>query len=87
MRPYETKDRAMQEYLATPSKYSVLVLFEARSRERLAILPDTVILSDTLPAACIEKAICMKTQDEPYQNVRLTPRVPRVVLKSNSKLV
>ena len=27
----------------------------------------------------------MKTQDEVYQKVRQTPRVPRVVLKSNSQ--
>ena len=40
-----------------------------------------VVLYNTLPAACIEKAVCMKTTDELYQKVRLTPRVPRVVLK------
>ena len=28
----------------------------------------------------------MKTKDELYQKVRLTPRVPRVVLKSNSQI-
>ena len=41
--------------------------------------------TSTLPAACIEQAVCMKTQDELYQKVRLTSRVPRVVLKSNSQ--
>ena len=63
------------------------VQVEARSREMLAILPNTVTCSRSLqqmPAACTEKAVCMKTQDEVYQKVRLTPRVPRVVLKSNS---
>ena len=40
-----------------------------------------VVLYNTLPAACIEKAVCMKTTDELYQKVRLTPRVPRVFLK------
>ena len=52
------------------------------------MLSDTVtcsLLCNTLLAACIEKAVCMKTQDELYQMVRVTPRVPRVVLKSNSK--
>ena len=44
-----------------------------------------VVLYDTPPAACIEKAACMKTQDELYQKVRLTLRAPRVVLKSNSQ--
>ena len=38
----------IQEYLETPSKYSMLVQFEARSRERLAILPDTVTCSRSL---------------------------------------
>ena len=44
-----------------------------------------VVLYNTLPAACIEKAVCVKTTDELYQEVRLTPRVARVVLKSNSQ--
>ena len=46
-----------------------------------------VVLYSTLPAACIEKAVCVKTQDELYQKVRLTPRAPRVVLRSNSQCV
>ena len=43
-----------------------------------------IVLYNTLPAVCIEKAVCMKTQEELYQKVRLSPRVPRVVLKANS---
>ena len=35
-----------------------------------------VVLYDTLPAAFIEKAVCMKTQAELCQKVRLTPRLP-----------
>ena len=31
-----------------------------------------------------ERAVCMKTQEELYQKVRLIPRLPRVVLKPNS---
>ena len=75
MRSYETKERAVQEYLETPPKYSILVHIEARSRERLAILPNAshaVVFHNTLPAASIEKAVCVKTQDELYQKVRLT---------------
>ena len=45
MRSDKSKDRAIQEYLDTPSKYSILVQFEARSRERLAILPNTATRS------------------------------------------
>ena len=44
-----------------------------------------VVLYNTLPAACIEKAVCMKNTDELHHRIRLTPRVPRVVLKSNSQ--
>ena len=44
-----------------------------------------VVLYNTLPAACIEKAVCMKTEDELHKKVRLTQRVLRVVLKSNSQ--
>ena len=44
-----------------------------------------VVLYNTLPAACTEKAVCMKPEDELYQKVRLTSRAPRVVLKSNSQ--
>ena len=38
----ETKDRAIQEYLETTLKYSILVQFGACSRERPSFLPDTV---------------------------------------------
>ena len=44
-----------------------------------------VVLYNTPLAACIEKAVCMKTQDDLHQKVRLTPRVPRFVLKSHSQ--
>ena len=43
-----------------------------------------IVLYDTPPVVCIEKVVCMKTKDELYKKVRFTPRVPRVVLKSNS---
>ena len=48
-----------------------LQLYQTRSH--------AVVLYSTQLAACIEKAVCMKTQDELYQKVRSTPRVPRVV--------
>ena len=44
----KTKNRNTQEYLETPSKYNVLMQFEARSRERLAVLPNTVTCSRSL---------------------------------------
>ena len=45
-----------------------------------------IVLYDTLPAVCIEKVVCMKPKDEQNQKVRLTPRAPRVVLKSTSQI-
>ena len=43
-----------------------------------------IVLHNTLPAVCIEKAVCMKTKAELYHKICLTPRLPRVVLKANS---
>ena len=46
---------------------------------------NAIVFHNTLPAVCIEKAVCMKTKEELYLKVRLTPRLPRVVLKPNSR--
>ena len=66
MRLVESRTRAIEKYLETLSGYSMLVQFEARSRDRLANFYQTrsnaVILYDTLLAVFIEKAICMKTK-------------------------
>ena len=77
----------MQKYSETLSKYSYLVQFEARSREILEFSKHDLMqsFSTTLLTACMEKVICMKTKGELYLKVRLTPIVPRVVLKSNSQ--
>ena len=45
---YKTKDRSIQNYLETLSKYCISVQFEPRPRERSAILPDTVTCSRSL---------------------------------------
>ena len=60
-----------------PAHEKGLLLYQTRSH--------ALVLHDTLPAVCIEKLVCMKTKDELFQKVRLTPRVPRVV-KSNSQI-
>ena len=44
-----------------------------------------VVLCNTLPAACIEKAVCVKKSRWALPEVRFTPRVPQVVQKSNSQ--
>ena len=41
-----------------------LHFYQTRSR--------AIVLHNTQPAACSEKAVCMKTQEELYQKVRLT---------------
>ena len=63
-------------YFESVSKYSCI--------ERFLVFVRSSGVPHTL-AARVEKAVCMKTQDELYQKVRLTPRVPRIVLKSNSQ--
>ena len=62
-----------------------LKLAQERGLQLYQTWSHAVVLDNTLPAACIEKAVCMKTTDQCYQNVRLTPRVSRVALKSNSQ--
>ena len=44
-----------------------------------------VVLHNTLFAEFMEKAVCMKTQEELYKKIRLTPRVRQVALESNSQ--
>ena len=82
MRSYETKDRAIQEYLATFSKYSILVHIEAQEKglHFYQTRSHAFVLSNLQLALKNEK-----TQDELYQKVRLTPREPRIMLKSISQ--
>ena len=87
MRLVTSKNRAMQEYLETPSEYSILVQLEVGSRERTAILSNkvnAVILFGTLLAEFIEKERCMKTKDQLYERESVLLR-KRVVLKINSQ--
>ena len=58
-------------------KLEVLQFYQTRSQ--------AVVLHNTLLAACIEQAVCMKTQEGLRQKMRSTPRMPRVGLKSNSQ--
>ena len=54
-----------------------LQFYQARSR--------ATVLFNTLPAACIEKAVCVKTSDELYLKVRLTPRVRTSCVKNRTR--
>ena len=44
-----------------------------------------IVLYNTPPAICIEKAVCMKTEEELHHKVYQSPRLPRVALKPNSQ--
>ena len=84
----ETKDCPIREYLEAPSKSGILCSLKLAHEKGLQFYQTrshAVVLYNTLPAAFIEKAVCMKTQEELYQKVRLTPSLPWVVLKSNSQ--
>ena len=87
VRSYDTKIQAIQEYLETPYKYSILCNLKFGQEKGLQshqTHSHAVVLYNTLLAACIEKAGCIQTKGEPYQKCRLTARMPRVVLKSKS---
>ena len=90
MRLDKAKDCSIQKYLETSSKNAVygcnLKLVQGRALLFHQTRSHAVVLHDTRPAVCIEKVVCMKTKDELFQKVRWTPRVPRVVLKSNSQI-
>ena len=62
-----------------------LTLTQEKGLQFYQTLSHAVVLYDTPLAECVEKAVCMKTQEELHQKVRFTPRVQRVVLKSNSQ--
>ena len=42
-----------------------------------------ITLSDTLPAICIDKVVCMKTREELYCKIYGSPKLPRVTLVPN----
>ena len=84
----QSKNRAIQKYLETLSKYSILMQFEVRSTKEDCNFHQTrsnaVILYDTLLAEFIEKAICMKTMNQLHQRESVILR-PRDVLEANSR--
>ena len=47
-----------------------LKLSQEKGLQFYQTLSHAVVLYNTPPAACIEKAVCMKTQNELYQKVR-----------------
>ena len=87
MRLVTCKNRAIQKYLETLSKYSILCILRLAQQRGLHFYQtrsNAVILHDTLSAEFIEEAICMKTKDQLYQRESVILG-PRVVLKANSQ--
>ena len=80
MRSDESKDRA---YKNTWKRFQNTVfwcnlkLAQERGLQMYQTRSHAVVLGNILLAACIEIAVCMKTQDELYQKVRLIPRAPQ----------
>ena len=87
MRLVTSKNRAIEKYLETLSRYSILVKLEARLERGLQFYhtrSNAINLYDTLRAEFSEKAICMKTKDQLHQRESAILR-PRVVLEANSQ--
>ena len=61
-----------------------LKLVQKRGLQFYQTRSHAIVLCNTLPTVCIEKAESMKTKEVIYHKVCLTPRLPRVVLKANS---
>ena len=51
---------------------------------RIAI-SSNIVRYNTQLAICIEKAVCMKTEEELFHKVFQSPRLSRVILKPNSQ--
>ena len=85
----QAKNRTIQNYLETSSKHSVLVrsrkLAQKTGLQFYQTRSHSIVLYNTLPAICIEKAVCMKTKEELYHKIYQSSRLPRVVLKPNSQ--
>ena len=62
-----------------------LMLVQKRGLQFYQTRSHAIVPYNTLPVICIEKAVRMKTKEEGYLKVCLTPRLPRAVLKPNSR--
>ena len=83
MRLGQAKDRTIQKYLETSSKLSVLVQFEARSEERIAILSNTVTRNRSLQhTAC---GLCRESGMHENKGGAVPQGIPRIILKPNSQ--
>ena len=60
-----------------------LKLARKRGLQFYQIRSHAIVLFDTLPSICIEKAVYRKTGEEWYSKINESLRVPRIVLKPN----
>ena len=72
-----------------PRQHTVLLcnlkLAQKRGLQFYQTRSHAVVLYNTLPAICFEKAVCMKTKEEQDHEVYQLPQLPRVILKPNSQ--
>ena len=84
----QAKDRTTQKYYL-PHQNTVywckLKLAQKKGLQFYQTRSHAIVLYNTLPAICIEKAVCMKTKEELFHKVCQSPRLPRVILKPNSQ--
>ena len=85
MRLVTSENLAIQKYLGTISKHSIInvKLAQQRGPQFYQTRSNAGILYDTLLAEFVEKAMCMKTKDQPYQRESVTLRL-RDVLKAKA---
>ena len=87
MRPEQSKNHSTQKILGNLIKIVYccnLKLAQKRGLQFYQTRSHAIVLYNTLLAVCIEKLVCVKTKEELYHKVYLTPGLPRVVLKANS---
>ena len=86
MRLDQAKDRSIQNTwkpLQNAENWCNLKLAQERGLQFYQTRSHEIVLYDTVPAVCIEKAVCVKTKEELHQEVRLTLRLSLVVLEAN----
>ena len=88
MRPEQSKNHSTQKILGNLIKIVYCCNLKLAQKRGLQFYQNTVTcnrpLQHTLLGVCIEILVCVKTKEELYHKVYLTPGLPRVVLKANS---
>ena len=80
-------DQSMEEIRCNLDKPTLidLKLAQKKGLQFYQTRSHAIVLYNTLPATCFEKAVCMKTNDELYHRVCLPARFPPPLQKPNSR--